>query len=85
MQNVAVLDIVDKNNAIDKLRSDSNNDNVMFIKTDVASKQQVQTAFNKVVDKFKFIDMVIANAGIMDEQDYEKTIGVNLVSEMIRI
>lgn len=52
----------------------------MFIKTDVASKQQVQTAFTKTVDKFKFVDLVIANAGILNEQDYERTIGVNLVS-----
>lgn len=78
LQNVAVLDIVDNNNAIEKLRSE--NQNVMFIKTDVASKQQVQTAFTKVADKFKFVDLVIANAGVFNDQDYEKTIGVNLVS-----
>lgn len=85
LQNVAVLDIVDNNNAIEKLRSEIKNENVMFIKTDVASKQQVQAAFTKVADKFKFVDLVIANAGILNEQDYERTIGVNLVSWMIKI
>lgn len=80
IKNVAVLDIVDNNNAIENLRSEHQNENVMFIKTDVASKQQVQAGFTKVVDKFKFVDLVIANAGIMNEQDYERTICVNLVS-----
>lgn len=52
----------------------------MFIETDVASKENVRQAFTKVVDKFRFIDIVIANAGILNENDYEKTIKVNLVN-----
>lgn len=55
----------------------------MFIETDVARKENVRQAFSKVLEKFRFIDIVIANAGILNEPDYEKTINVNLVNDLI--
>lgn len=56
----------------------------MFIETDVARKENVRQAFSKVLEKFRFIDIVIANAGILNEPDYEKTINVNLVNDFLR-
>lgn len=79
LQNVAVLDLVDHNKSIASLQSAHNKKSIIFIETDVANKENVHRAFAKVVDKFRFIDIVIANAGILNEQDYEKTINVNLV------
>lgn len=36
-------------------------------------------AFEKTISKFKNLDIVINNAGIVNEVEWEKTIAVNLV------
>lgn len=51
----------------------------MFIKTDVAKKDQVKSAFDEVVAKFNYVDFIVANAGILSENDYELCLNVNLV------
>lgn len=76
---MAILDIADTKNVTQALQSSYPNQTVVFIKTDVTKKEQVQSAFNQVIAKFNFIDYVVANAGILRENDYEMTINVNLV------
>jgi len=79
IKNIAILDLDDPKNVTQSLRSKFSNQNVVFIKTDVTKKEQVQSAFTEVVSKFSFIDFVVANAGILRERDYELTIKVNLL------
>lgn len=76
---MAILDIADTKNVTQALQSSFPNQTVVFIKTDVTKKEQVKSAFNQVIAKFNFIDYVVANAGILRENDYEMTINVNLV------
>lgn len=73
------MDLDDSKNVTQSLQSKYSNQNVVFIKTDVTKKEQVQSAFAEVVSKFSFIDLVVANAGILRERDYEETVNVNLV------
>lgn len=54
---------------------------VLFIQTDVSKKDQVTGAFDQCIREFDTIDIVVGNAGILCETDYERTINVNLVSE----
>jgi len=79
IKNIAILDLDDPRNVTQSLQGNYSNQNVVFIKTDVTKKEQVQSAFAEVVSKFSFIDFVIANAGILREKDYELTVNVNLL------
>jgi len=81
---VVVSDIIpgDKTvNEIKKLKRKS-----IFVKTDISDKKQVQELIEKTIKEFKKIDILVNNAGIfvpgaienISEQDWEKTINVNL-------
>jgi len=78
-KNVAVLDVVHTNNSIDALQAEFKNQNVIFIKTDISKKDQVQDAFKEIIKKFNSIDIVLCNAGILNDRDYEKSVNVNLL------
>lgn len=61
------------------------------LKVDVTKKKQVQTMVQKVLKKFKRIDILINNAGIlktspaelMSDQDWDKVIEVNLKGQFL--
>lgn len=36
-------------------------------------------AFEKIVEKFKNLDIVVNNAGILDEDNWQKMVAINLV------
>ncbi|XP_019638392.1 PREDICTED: 15-hydroxyprostaglandin dehydrogenase [NAD(+)]-like [Branchiostoma belcheri] len=55
-------------------------DRCTFILCDVTAKDQLEGAFQKVVDHFGGLDLVVNNAGILNEVQWEKCIDVNLVS-----
>lgn len=79
------MDLADPKNVTEELQNNYKDQNVVFIKTDVTKKEQVKSAFNEVILKFNFIDFVVANAGILRENDYELTINVNLVINFVSI
>lgn len=74
------MDLIDSENVVAEFQSRYPNQNVVFIKTDVTKKDQVKKAFDEVVSKFNFVDIVVANAGVLREDNYELTINVNLVN-----
>lgn len=43
----------------------------------------MKSAFDQIVQSFERIDIVVGNAGVLWESDYERTINVNLVSNRI--
>lgn len=47
----------------------------------MSKKDQVIGAFDRIVQEFHNIDIVVGNAGVLCESDYERTINVNLVSD----
>ncbi|KAF4113498.1 15-hydroxyprostaglandin dehydrogenase [NAD(+)]-like [Onychostoma macrolepis] len=53
-------------------------DRVEFYAVDVSSKQEFIGAFQKIVDRFGHIDIMYNNAGVVDENDWEKTIAINM-------
>uniref|UniRef100_A0A8C6KB82 15-hydroxyprostaglandin dehydrogenase n=1 Tax=Nothobranchius furzeri TaxID=105023 RepID=A0A8C6KB82_NOTFU len=51
-----------------------------FIQCDVSNGDALRDAFQTTMDKFGRLDIVINNAGINNEKNWEKTIQVNLTS-----
>ncbi|KAK2911605.1 hypothetical protein Q8A67_003738 [Cirrhinus molitorella] len=54
-------------------------DRVEFYVADVSSKEEFTGVFQKIVDKFGHIDIMYNNAGVVNENDWEKTIAINMV------
>ncbi|GFY62358.1 15-hydroxyprostaglandin dehydrogenase [Trichonephila inaurata madagascariensis] len=63
---------------IDNLPSEHKN-RVIFQKLDVSSFPDFKNAFDKVISTFGRIDMVINNAGMFSEQNFQKVIEVNIL------
>lgn len=74
--------MINTNNAVETLNAEYPRQNVEFIKTDVTDNDNVKRSFQEAVAKFKFIDVVVGNAGILDEAQPERTIRVNLLGVM---
>ncbi|KAK7161581.1 hypothetical protein R3I94_004306 [Phoxinus phoxinus] len=55
-------------------------DNCIFIQCDVTDSGKLKDAFQNTVERFGRLDIVINNAGINNEKNWEKTIEVNLTS-----
>ncbi|XP_017769453.1 PREDICTED: alcohol dehydrogenase-like [Nicrophorus vespilloides] len=50
----------------------------IYLKTDVSKKSDMEACFNETLKKFGTIDIVINNAGILDEERYELLIDTNI-------
>ncbi|KAF5305618.1 hypothetical protein FQR65_LT07699 [Abscondita terminalis] len=64
--------------AEDELREKFGEQKVMFVKVDVTDINQVEDGFKKTVEHFKNIDILINNAGIMNDNIWEKEIAINI-------
>uniref|UniRef100_A0A8C8VL11 15-hydroxyprostaglandin dehydrogenase [NAD(+)] n=1 Tax=Pelusios castaneus TaxID=367368 RepID=A0A8C8VL11_9SAUR len=52
----------------------------LFIQCDVTDQEQLQGAFKNTVEHFGRLDIVVNNAGVNNEKDWENTIQINLTS-----
>jgi len=79
-QNVAVCDVdVRKGeNAVRELQTEYGAERVIFIKTDVTNVAELEEAFKKTHTTFKALDIVINNAGILDDGRWELEIAINV-------
>ncbi|XP_071958130.1 15-hydroxyprostaglandin dehydrogenase [NAD(+)]-like [Antedon mediterranea] len=55
-------------------------DKVHFIQCDVTDKQRLEEAFSDVSGRFGRLDIVCNNAGIANEEDWQKMIEINLTA-----
>lgn len=51
----------------------------IFLKVDVMNKNELEGAFKKCVETFKNLDILINNAGILNDAIWEKEIQINIV------
>ncbi|GAA6232101.1 15-hydroxyprostaglandin dehydrogenase [NAD(+)]-like [Lates japonicus] len=51
----------------------------LFLNCDVESEEQIKAAFQKTVETFGGIDILCNNAGILNENEWERSISINLV------
>ncbi|KAK9732212.1 short chain dehydrogenase [Popillia japonica] len=75
---LADTDDVKGSEAVSNISKDFGADKVLFVKTDVSVKEQLDNAFKRTVEKFGNVDIVINNAGVMVEAIWEKMIGINV-------
>lgn len=52
---------------------------VIFVKTDVTKPEELEEAFKATLIKFKGLDIVINNAGILNDKQWELQIAINCV------
>ncbi|XP_074039107.1 15-hydroxyprostaglandin dehydrogenase [NAD(+)]-like [Leptinotarsa decemlineata] len=83
VKGVAIVD-VSENNTVEILSSlqEDYKDRIIFIKADVTKGNELRDAFEKAIEKFKNLDIVFNNAGIVNEVDWEKMLAVNLAAVM---
>ena len=55
-------------------------ENVLFVQGDVANAQDLEQAFEETKKAFGRIDIVCNNAGIIDEENWEKCIDINFTA-----
>ncbi|KAL3865728.1 hypothetical protein ACJMK2_043088 [Sinanodonta woodiana] len=55
---------------------------VHFVKCDVAKEEEFRDLFRECLSKFKKINIMVNNAGILDEAGWEKCIDVNMTAMM---
>ncbi|GFG40408.1 hypothetical protein Cfor_07242, partial [Coptotermes formosanus] len=51
---------------------------VIFIQVDVRNYQQFEEAFQRTIETFGTLDIVINNAGILNDVEWEKEVDINL-------
>lgn len=74
-----MLDIIDKGNVVDSLAHKFPQRKVIYVQTDVSDMDNMRRSFGVVFKEFGSIDIVIGNAGIVNEEQQERVIQVNLV------
>ncbi|GFU04523.1 hypothetical protein NPIL_635151 [Nephila pilipes] len=58
---------------------DTEKDNVIFEKCDVTQFSEFRDTFKQVISTFGRIDLVVNNAGLVDEHDWKKMIDINFI------
>ncbi|XP_029156460.1 15-hydroxyprostaglandin dehydrogenase [NAD(+)]-like [Nylanderia fulva] len=79
-KSVAIIDLPTSNgeNAATTLEKEFGKGRAVFIACDVSKAEDLEKAFKKVIDTFETLDIVINNAGILNEHKWEQTINVNI-------
>ncbi|XP_011693207.1 PREDICTED: 15-hydroxyprostaglandin dehydrogenase [NAD(+)]-like [Wasmannia auropunctata] len=84
-RSIAVVDLPTSNgqNAVATLQNEFGKNRVIFIVCDVTKADDFEKAFRKIVDAFEGLDILINNAGILNDNYWEETIDLN-VKALIR-
>nr|CAD7204646.1 unnamed protein product [Timema douglasi] len=80
VKHVSILDIDETNGVknVNDLNEKYGAETAIFIQTDVTKKEDFEVNFKKAVDTFKSLDIVINNAGILDDSRWELEIALNV-------
>ncbi|XP_059152905.1 15-hydroxyprostaglandin dehydrogenase [NAD(+)]-like [Physella acuta] len=54
-------------------------DKVFFLPCDVSSEENLKSSFQKAVSKFGHVNLMVNNAGIVDESNLKSVVNINLV------
>ncbi|XP_051902469.1 15-hydroxyprostaglandin dehydrogenase [NAD(+)]-like [Hippocampus zosterae] len=83
-RNGAKVVLLDVNESVGKgvmeaLNKEAGQDRALFLSCDVQSEEQLKAAFKTTAETFGGIDILCNNAGILNEEDWERTVGINFV------
>ncbi|XP_034406946.1 15-hydroxyprostaglandin dehydrogenase [NAD(+)]-like [Cyclopterus lumpus] len=78
---VALLDVnkTASESLMEVLHKQYGRERTLFLNCDVESEEQIKAAFQKAAETFGGIDIVCNNAGVLNEDTWEKTVSVNLM------
>ncbi|XP_029174260.1 15-hydroxyprostaglandin dehydrogenase [NAD(+)]-like [Nylanderia fulva] len=79
---VAIIDLPTSNgeNAAAMLEKEFGKGRAVFIACDVAKVEDLVKAFNRVIDEFDTLDILINNAGILNEHNWHQMIDINITA-----
>lgn len=77
------MDIAQIDEHLDYLKKTFAKCEIIYIKTDVSDKKQLEDAYKSIITKFGIIDIVVNSAGIFNDHKIEETLNVNIVSFVI--
>ncbi|KYN28686.1 PREDICTED: 15-hydroxyprostaglandin dehydrogenase [NAD(+)]-like [Trachymyrmex cornetzi] len=80
VKSIAVVDLPTLNgqNAVATLENEFGKGRAIFIACDVTKAEDFEKTFKKIVDTFKGLDILINNAGIFNDNYWEKMIDLNV-------
>ncbi|KAF5304710.1 hypothetical protein FQA39_LY09487 [Lamprigera yunnana] len=76
---VTIVDVNEEkgNEALNQISKEFGPDKALFIKTDITKENEFNGVFKSTIEAWKSIDIVINNAGIMNDSQWELEIAVN--------
>ncbi|KAF2887764.1 hypothetical protein ILUMI_18409 [Ignelater luminosus] len=85
---IADINVKEGQEAVNKITTEFGPNRALFVKTDVTKADQLEVsicilflaAFKETINKWKTVDVVINNAGIMNEGQWQLEISLNCVS-----
>ncbi|KAL5292259.1 hypothetical protein ACFFRR_011196 [Megaselia abdita] len=78
IQNLIIVDVVERPQIIKDLQSGFPETKISFMSLDVSKKPEIETCLRKIIQKIEFIDILVNGAGIVADQNVELSIAVNL-------
>lgn len=77
---MALIDLQERQAEILKtLNNEFSGKYIIYLKADISKLDQIEQAFDNVVEKFGHIDIVINTAGIFNDKDVNGTLLINSV------
>lgn len=67
------------NKAVKEIENEFGVSKAIFIRTDATRREDLENAFDQTVENFKNLDIVINNAGILNDAQWEKAVALNIV------
>ncbi|XP_063906074.1 15-hydroxyprostaglandin dehydrogenase [NAD(+)]-like [Zophobas morio] len=79
---ISIVDISDESGrrALDEIVATFGENKAIFIRADVTKKTELEGAFETTIKTYRQLDIVINNAGISGEIEWQQTLAVNLVA-----
>lgn len=78
-QKLAIFDVAYNQEVVDNLQCDFPKSNVLFWKTDISDRSEVESSFKEIQLRYGAIDILINCAGVLDEGDVQKSFSINVV------
>ncbi|KAJ3648862.1 hypothetical protein Zmor_020633 [Zophobas morio] len=74
---IADIDVTKGEESAKKLNNEFGGNKVIFVRTDVTKADELEAAFKTTLNTWKGLDIVINNAGIMNDANWELQIAIN--------